>query len=388
MEAPLVSVTTPTLNQDEFLRQAIDSVLAQTYPRIEYWVIDGGSNDATHEILRSYGDRLRWISEPDSGQSQAINKGFARSRGSIVAWLNSDDLYHPKAVERAVQLLESRPEVGLVYGRGALVDRGGETIRDFHEIEPFNLWRLLHFQDFILQPATFFRRGLVGKVGGLDESLHFGMDWDLWIKLSAVAEVAFLPQLLAYSREYEETKTSRGKWRRIRELGDIVKRHTGRRWTPGLRLYALDTLKRSLESGLPRVFAPLLDRLILNLWRGILRRAPVHSDGWLAPKAAFVFPSRWRTARLELEAVHLPPGLVQTVALTAQGQRLASRRIRSVGRVNVELELPVVESGAELVAESPFLELTFRSDYSFRPDPSSGDRRLLALRCHGIHRLS
>ncbi|HLA97025.1 MAG TPA: glycosyltransferase family 2 protein, partial [Anaerolineales bacterium] len=129
---PLVSIVTPSFNQGRFLEETIQSVLAQDYPRIEYLIVDGGSTDGSLEIIRRYADRLGWwVSEPDRGQTEALNKGFARARGEIFAWLNSDDTYLPQAVSEAVAYLQAHPEAGMVYGDANLVDEHGRVIGKF-----------------------------------------------------------------------------------------------------------------------------------------------------------------------------------------------------------------------------------------------------------------
>src|SRR5438128_8552250 len=128
---PLVSIVTPSYNQGRFIEDTIRSVLAQDYPNLEYIVVDGGSTDHTLDVLRRYEGRLRWVSEPDRGQSEAINKGFRMARGEIVSWLNSDDTYVPGAIGKAVAHLGARPEVVMVYGEGYLLDEGGRVTRRF-----------------------------------------------------------------------------------------------------------------------------------------------------------------------------------------------------------------------------------------------------------------
>ena len=124
---PLVSIVTPSFNQARFLRETIESVLNQNYPRIEYIVVDGGSNDGSQEILASYGESISsWMSEPDSGQTDALNKGFSMARGEIFAWLNSDDTYLPNAVSAAVQYLQDHPEIGMMYGKAFYMDEDGQ----------------------------------------------------------------------------------------------------------------------------------------------------------------------------------------------------------------------------------------------------------------------
>ena len=372
---PLVTIVTPSLNQGRYLRAAIDSVLEQDYPRIEYLVVDGGSRDDSMDILASYGDRLTWVSEPDEGQAHAINKGFRRARGSILGWLNSDDTYEPGAITKVVETFESHPGIGLVYGNGSILDEAGDVVRGFDEIEPFSLWRLVHFLDYVLQPAAFFRRDAVLQVGLLDEHLEFGMDWDLWIRLAAHHEVLYLEEQLGFSRVYATTKTSTGGWRRIRELRRLASKHSGRFWTPGVQLYALDMLGERLGargwSGCRRTI-----RLAQGwLMRRITERLPLHADGWLGPRGKLLVPRRWQRAAVVLEAHRIPPGKGLTVEITAEGRRLARTVAGRPGQFCVRLELP---DGSR-----PFVELDVNSGSSFRVSP---DRRRLSVRCVEVRR--
>src|ERR1700693_3648321 len=141
MAQPLVTIVTPSYNQGQFIRTTIESVLSQDYPHIEYIIMDGGSKDETAAMVKEYGSRLTWISEKDRGQSHAINKGFRMARGSIISWLNSDDLILPGAVRKAVDGFRQNPEAGAVYGEGYLIDREGKTTGRFPCTEPFNLWK-------------------------------------------------------------------------------------------------------------------------------------------------------------------------------------------------------------------------------------------------------
>jgi glycosyltransferase involved in cell wall biosynthesis len=202
---PLVTVVTPSFNQGRFIRETIESVLSQGYPHIEYIVMDGGSTDETLEILRSYGDRLTWISARDRGQADAINKGWRRARGAIIAYLNSDDTFLPDAVERAVSCLLEHPEAGAVYGEGYHVDEAG-TIMERYPTEPFSTARLEE-TCFICQPTVFLRREMIERVGYLEESLRYCLDYDLWIRVSKVATFAYTPHYLATTRLHADTKT-------------------------------------------------------------------------------------------------------------------------------------------------------------------------------------
>jgi glycosyltransferase involved in cell wall biosynthesis len=222
---PLVSVVTPSLNQGRFIRETIESVLGQAYPAIEYLVMDGGSSDETLEVLREYSHRLTWISEPDRGQASAINKGWRRARGDILAYLNSDDTYLPGAVGRAVAALRAHPDAGAVYGEGRHVDERGRII-DRYPTEPFS-WSRLAETCFICQPTVFLRRQVVERVGYLDEALQYCMDYDLWIRVARVATFARVPDYQATTRLHADTKTLGRRALAHAEILRTVRRHFG-----------------------------------------------------------------------------------------------------------------------------------------------------------------
>ena len=224
-DLPLVSIVTPSLNQGAFIAAAIDSVLAQDYPQIEFLVVDGGSTDGTLDLLRAYGERLRWISEPDNGQADAINKGVALTRGALVAWLNADDRYLPGAVSRAAAEMAAHPQAGLVYGKAEFIDRAGAALRPCVQAEAFSLDRLIHTLDFIVQPAAFFRRDAFLAVGAIDAELRYCLDYDLWIRLAQRYGVRYLPHALAQVRVYPETKTASGGLERLDEIERMIRRY-------------------------------------------------------------------------------------------------------------------------------------------------------------------
>jgi glycosyltransferase involved in cell wall biosynthesis len=206
---PLVSVITPSLNQRAFIAQTIESVLSQAYPRLEYLVVDGGSTDGTLDVLRGYGARLRWLSEPDSGQSAAINKGWRMTRGNIVAWLNADDAYLPGAIQKVAAFFQTHPQIAAVYGDCDYVDADGQLIRPY-PTRPYNYVALVQSaSNFIPQPAAFIRRSVMETLGGLDESLHCVMDFDYWLRLGAQFEMAYLPERLATLRLHASAKSLR-----------------------------------------------------------------------------------------------------------------------------------------------------------------------------------
>ena len=367
---PLISVVTPSLNQGKYIRQTIDSVLSQSYPHIEYVVVDGGSTDETLDILKSYGDRFSWVSEPDSGQSDAINKGLRMVRGEIVTWLNSDDLYQPDTLQRVAAFFAAHPDVGLVYGNGEILDEEGRSVGPFVDIEPFNIWRLLYFLNHILQPAAFYRRSALEKAGLLDENLNWAMDWDLWIRLAAQAEVRYLPETLAFSREYSRTKTASGGWKRIRELGTVPRRYTGRFWTPGVLSYALDTLRVKLQPITPRFLNRALD-WVVTLPRN---RLPTFADRWLGPNGKIMIPRRWGGANLEFNVHKLPrSGRFELHVSNTAGQHDVLP-IDRPGLYRHSVLLPADGDG-------PFAEIIIASDYSFRP---KDDPRNLSVVCSRV----
>ena len=206
-ELPLVSIVTPSFNQALFLEETILSVLGQDYPNLEYLIVDGGSTDGSLEIIRRYADRLAWwVSEPDRGQTEAINKGFAHARGEIFAWLNSDDTYLPQAVSEAVQYLQNRPDVGLVYGDANFIDEQGRVLGKFPARQT-DYRRLRRGYVHIPQQAAFFRAELWRKVGPLDASFYFAMDYDLWVRIARHAKIVYLPRLWANFRLHGSAKT-------------------------------------------------------------------------------------------------------------------------------------------------------------------------------------
>ena len=207
-EYPLVSIVTPTYNQARFLEDTIQSVLTQDYPNLEYLISDGGSTDNSVTIIQKYAPHLAWwVSEPDNGQTEAINKGFAHTKGAILAWLNSDDTYNPGAVAEAVQYLQEHPQVGMVYGDANFIDEQGRVIGKYNARQT-NYTRLMRGAVYIPQQAAFFRADLWRKVGPLDPSFYFAMDYDLWVRLAKHAPLHYQPgHIWANFRMHGDAKT-------------------------------------------------------------------------------------------------------------------------------------------------------------------------------------
>ena len=203
----LVSIITPSYNQAIFLERTILSVLNQTYPEIEYFIVDGGSQDDSVNVIHKYQDKLKgWVSEKDQGQTNAINKGFAMANGDILAWINSDDTYEPDAIKLAVEYLDTHPEVGLVYGDTKFINEKDEMIGTFPAAIT-NYAKLRQGYVHIPQQAAFFRASLWKQVAPLDHSFYFAMDYDLWVRLAKLSGIAYIHRHMANFRLHGEAKT-------------------------------------------------------------------------------------------------------------------------------------------------------------------------------------
>lgn len=256
-----VTIVTPSFNQAEFIERTIESVLGQRGDfELQYLVIDGGSTDGTLSILDRYQARLRYVSEPDQGQSDAVNKGFRMANGDILAWLNSDDTYLPGAIAEATNALRSGHR--WCVGRCRVIDENDREIRRpiawYRNTRSRNctVQRLLS-QNVIAQPAVFFRRDLLEEVGPLDTSLDLAMDYDLWLRFARVTEPVYVPRELAAFRWRRKSKTGAGYTKGAWEAFRIASRHArnGERGAVGLHYVHYVTLVAAYR------LLDLLDRL-------------------------------------------------------------------------------------------------------------------------------
>lgn len=194
---PKISIVTPSYNLGKYIRRAIDSVLTQKYENFEYFVIDGGSTDETLEILKEYDDdgRMKWISEPDKGQTDAINKGLNLSTGDLFAWLNADDYYEDGALEKVAEVFKRNPEVGVIYGNCFDVS---PTYKKLNKPpKTIDLEYVLNHGNIIYGPASFFNLKLVKQVDGFDTRINYWMDYDMYLRLRKISEFYYLDEDLA-----------------------------------------------------------------------------------------------------------------------------------------------------------------------------------------------
>jgi len=340
MPDSLVTVVTPSYNQGQFIRATIESVLGQDYPHIEYIIMDGGSTDETASVVKDYASRLTFISEKDRGQSHAINKGFLMARGSILGWLNSDDLYLPGCIRTAVAAFHRNPAAGAVYGEGYLIDHAGKTTSRFPCTEAFDLWKLTYLSDYILQQTVFFGKDVLDDVGYLDEDLHYTMDWDLLIRIGMKYSLQYIPEYMGCLREYPEAKSFAGGKRRIRELHNMLRRHTDMWIPPGSIVYGLETYHRIWCERIERFFTPKLKPVSSKL-QAAIRMAAELIIGHTVAYSQGLSADRWTSRQLHYM---LPPGGESLVmeGLVPGLQRLIGQElhIRANGRQLGSFALP------------------------------------------------
>jgi glycosyltransferase involved in cell wall biosynthesis len=207
---PKISIVTPSYNQGQYIEETIRSVLLQRYPNLEYVIMDGASTDGSVEIIKKYAPWLtHWISEPDHGQGYAINAGWQRGTGIILAWLNSDDLLIPNTLQSVASVFHSNKDAGFVHGIGELIDQDSRVLGTFFGSE-FDLEAtLLSSRNCVAQPSAFISRHALNRVGSLNGELHMSMDWDLWLRIGVDFPTIYVRQVWSRIRSWEGSKTSR-----------------------------------------------------------------------------------------------------------------------------------------------------------------------------------
>ncbi|WP_052128460.1 glycosyltransferase family 2 protein [Neosynechococcus sphagnicola] len=257
---PRISIVIPSYNQGEFIEATIRSVLLQGYPDLECLIMDGGSSDQTLGIIRQYEPWLTaWVSEPDRGQTHAINKGWQRATGELVAYLNSDDLLYPNGIWAIACAYQNHPTADLIYGAGAKINTQNQVLQKI-PYRPYNP-KLLRTRCYILSQSLFIRRQAVAAVGWLDESLYYTMDWELTLRMTPRFPMVAIPDDVGMWRRHPATKTWAGGWDFKREIAAVGRRHNGmldRNFLVFWPLFWCDQLATRTQWGLFKTLGQLL----------------------------------------------------------------------------------------------------------------------------------
>jgi hypothetical protein len=409
-----LSVVMPTRNQAPFIRSAVHSVLAQDEVT-ELVVADGASTDGTPDILhalaQAHPGRLQWVSQPDAGPADAVNRAVERARGTVIGWLNSDDLYTPGAAARALQAFAERPDCVLVYGEGEHVDEHGNRLERYPSQGPDAPLAVWADGCPVCQPTAFFRRDTFLAMGGLDVTLRAAFDYEFWLRMwkQHAGHIAFVPQVQAQSRLHAGGITLRMREQVALEGVQVVRRHVGPAPVHWLLTYASEALTPCpFEADPTQVRAHLLaladrvgdclvaggvaefgQRLAMHRGWQLARSgfvAEVHADGWAAPTAALRVkqPAQpWR--RMRLWARHMSPrgGSLRLSLIDADSRVLWEGGTSARGPFSLVLPLPPSAPGEAL-------RLTLRCDTQFVPadvEAHSVDRRALAYQIDAIELL-
>jgi glycosyltransferase involved in cell wall biosynthesis len=381
---PLVTIVTPSYNQGRFIKATIESVLTQDYPYVEYIIVDGASTDETAELVRPYERWLRFISEPDRGQTHAVNKGFALARGEIVAWLNSDDLFLPGAIGRAVEAFKAKPTAGVAYGGGFEIDEAGAIKQRFPFTQHFDLWKFIFTSNYILNQSAFFRKAALDAVGPLREELYYIMDWEILMRLGLYFDFAYIPEDMSCLREYGTTKTFTGGQQRVAEIRKILYEYTGQRFPPGVIVYGLDAYQQLWNAQIDS----------WPVWLNFAKRPahkivtkPAHTmiewagnrgqawwrDMWMGPSAYTMLP-QGRGEVVMRGMVPPIPGLERQIVRIRYRGRVIHEAVLGPGQFELRFRPPFREE------QSPIFHIQSSERFTFAKAASSDDERVLSLR--------
>lgn len=399
-----VSVVMPSFNHAAFIGEAVESVLSQGHPAVELRVLDGGSQDGTRAVLDSVrvppGKTFLWRSAPDRGQADAVNTGWRQVAGDVIGWLNSDDLYAPGAVERAVAHFAAHPDHMMVYGEAIWIDGAGRTIGRYPTERPEGGIERFLKGCFICQPTVFLRRAALERIGLLDEDLHSAMDFDLWVRAFRAfpGRIGFIPALQAMSRLHGMTKTERDRARVMVEGMTVLARHFGSAPPAWIHSYVGEALAAHLTDEtaplppirrLARAVLPLLrpeDRAGLRPWRrgnAPLRLATeqvavdIHADGWTHPETTIRLRRKAQPETVVVVGYNQRP-LAGPMTVTALKDGRPVRQLVVPQGAKFELLLPLPPAAHDGAMET--IGLTCAPFFvPNRVDPGSGDGRTLGF---------
>jgi glycosyltransferase involved in cell wall biosynthesis len=286
---PSITVITPSFNQGRFIRRTIESVLSQGIVDLEYIVVDGGSEDQTIEILRSYGDRIKWKSEHDAGTGDAVNKGLTAANGRIIGWLNSDDIYYDRTLRIALNYFDENPDSDVLYGDANHIDDLDQIIEKY-PTEPWS-WERVQQHCIISQPAAFFRRTVIQRYGLLDTRRPHCVDYEYWLRLGkGGARFSYLPGTLAATRLHANAKTVALRRACHEDINNILREHVGKvpaRWLINYAHAVVEERGIGPDQGSQFVLAVVKESIGASLkWnRGISTELIRATAPWLAHEA-------------------------------------------------------------------------------------------------------
>lgn len=231
IKLPSITVITPSFNQGRFIKETIDSVLGQNYPFLEYWIIDGGSTDETVQILKSYGKKIKWVSQKDRGQTDAINKGMRKAQGELVCYINSDDVLAPGALVTVGEIFSKHPTTLWVTGDYTIINADGKEIQSF--VRKYKQYfrntampHILYVLNCINQPSTFWKKSVYKKIGLFDESLQYCMDYDFWLRLIKLQTPIMISRSLSKFRIHDSSKGGAEYKKQFEEEKRVLYKHT------------------------------------------------------------------------------------------------------------------------------------------------------------------
>ena len=229
---PKISIVTVSYNQVDFIEENIKSVINQNYPNVEHIIIDAGSTDGTIEILKKYDKYISWVSEPDNGQSDGLNKGFKKASGEIIGWINSDDALAENSLYVVANFFKENSDEIAVVGNQMIIDENSNEVKVVESCA-YSYDYLLNNAKGITQNSTFFKKEVFSTIGYLDESLHYAMDHDLFIRIAGIKDIPYIPNVLAKFRMQPKAKTAEGGHNFAKDLLSIRKKYKGNLFSAG-----------------------------------------------------------------------------------------------------------------------------------------------------------